>query len=137
MRYYYLLLIAVCGLFFSCEKEEGNTIVKTWRIESVSRVLSETIDSAVTANIVLNECTRKERIVFTDKVYTSYSYELQGDGTCSESIVAIPYTFSDRKLTFSIGGKTYTYDVVLFSDTLILKGENSEGEKIKWIYKSL
>lgn len=78
----------------------------------------------------LDDCTRKEKMVFTDTELTIYSYEKLSDGSCSETISTSPYTVSDGKLNFSVLNQKVSFELDFRSTSFKLKtpaGEDIEG----------
>lgn len=106
-------------LVSSCKTDEDPTPwVGTWlyRGTTIKKVNSPGFTSAKEDT----DCERKNKVVFTDKTYISYSNEQQSDDTCLETVVEVPYKItgiqamnrtSTGKLNFSIAGKAYEFNI--------------------------
>lgn len=130
----------ICTLFMGCAGDDEKHYLGSWKLVNVSKITYPNYpsrNSLVSESVYLNECQEKERIVFTDRTFTSYSYELQSDGTCLESVVEVPYTYVDEILTFSIDGKTHRFEMTSGGGGLKLLSDIGNNQHLQKLYDKL
>ncbi|MDO4230207.1 MAG: lipocalin family protein [Capnocytophaga sp.] len=132
----FLSLILCLFFLISCQKDEENDeLIGTWKLINSSIVTELPNNGLFLEPRILDNCQKQEIVVFNKTTYISYSYETQAEGSCLESIVEVPYSYSDRKLMFSIGGKSYTLTVDAGGGSLQILSDLEDNKKLQKIYR--
>ncbi len=129
-----LFVVLFVVVAFSCQKEEKDKHFGTWFFTSGTIIEYWDNVGEVITDYETDECQKKEKITFSKNTYTSYSYEKQDNGTCSESVVEVPYNYDGKTFSFSINGKTYTYKMLIINGSLLIEGKLENGKKFTKFY---
>lgn len=129
-------LVAILVLSISsCNKEERSLQhIGTWKI-----IQLDTLVGTTRYQVKLDSCSSKELLVFTERTFTSYSYEKQKSSECSESITEIPYSYEAKTLKFFIGSKLHTFEMSILQDdgTLVMESPLPNNKKLFKRYERL
>lgn len=112
-------------LFSSCQKEE-NEFIGTWKVGITF------IDNSQKA---LDDCERKEIVIFTEKNFISQSYKTEKDGTCLLEKIEAPYKISEGKLIFSLGETVHRLPIKHLGDFIEITSTLEDGRKLVKSYK--
>lgn len=117
-----LVLVFLAFIFLSSCKKDENQFVGTWKIGSLGIIEGEYLSLKS-----MDACQRQETVVFTEDTFTTYSYEMQSDSTCLQTVVPVPYTISDNKLNFSLGGTSYSLSIRYMMTSIEITSLTEDG----------
>ncbi|WGU67927.1 lipocalin family protein [Capnocytophaga canimorsus] len=107
-------------LFSSCQKEE-NEFIGTWKVG---------ITFINNSQKALDDCERKEIVIFTEKNFISQSYKTEKDGTCLLEKIEVPYKISEGKLIFSLGETVHRLPIKHLGDFIEITSTLEDGRKL-------